>query len=105
MAITISNLIVSNTVPAGTTIGVLTTTDASGAVVPCNYMLTKGSIGYFAIAGQQSGNCVERAGDAGTLLGPNSRNRIEYHIQWLRNLHGRCGDGRFAAAATAYHPN
>jgi hypothetical protein len=51
MAITISNLIVSNTVPAGTTIGVLTTTDASGAVVPCNYMLTKGSIGYFAIAG------------------------------------------------------
>ena len=51
MAITISNLIVSNTVPAGTTIGVLTTMDASGTVVPCNYMLTKGSIGYFAIAG------------------------------------------------------
>ena len=51
MAITISNLIVSNTVPAGTTIGVLTTTDASGTVIPCNYMLTKGSIGYFAIAG------------------------------------------------------
>jgi hypothetical protein len=51
MAITINNLIVSNTVPAGTTIGVLTTTDASGSVIPCNYMLTKGSIGYFAIAG------------------------------------------------------
>src|ERR1700740_29702 len=51
MAITISNLIVNNTVPAGTTIGVLTTTDASGIVFPCNYMLTKGSIGYFAIAG------------------------------------------------------
>src|SRR4051812_11866029 len=51
MSITISNLTVSNTAPAGTTIGVLTTTDASGTVIPCNYMLTKGSIGYFAIAG------------------------------------------------------
>src|SRR5690348_13266719 len=51
MPITISSLTVSNTAPAGTTIGVLTTTDASGTVIPCNYMLTKGSIGYFAIAG------------------------------------------------------
>ena len=51
MAITISNLTVSNNAPAGTTIGVLVTTDSSGAVIPCNYMLTKGSIGYFAIAG------------------------------------------------------
>src|SRR5712672_2476260 len=51
MAIRISNLTVSNTAPAGTTIGLLTTTDASGTVIPCNYMLTKGSIGYFAIAG------------------------------------------------------
>jgi len=51
MAITISNLTVSNNAPAGTTIGVLVTTDASGTVIPCNYMLTKGSIGYFAIAG------------------------------------------------------
>src|SRR2546421_11449470 len=51
MAITISNLIVSNTAPAGTTIGLLTTTDASGTVIPCNYVLTKGSIGYFVIAG------------------------------------------------------
>ena len=51
MAITISNLTIGNSVPAGTAIGVLTTTDASGTVIPCNYMLTKGSIGYFAIAG------------------------------------------------------
>ena len=51
MAITITNLIVSNTVPSGTTIGVLTTTDEAGTAIPCNYMLTKGSIGYFAIAG------------------------------------------------------
>src|ERR1700736_6037023 len=51
MAITISNLTLSNTAPAGTTIGVLVTTDASGTVIPCNYMLAKGSIGYFAIAG------------------------------------------------------
>jgi hypothetical protein len=53
MAITISNLSISNTAPAGTRIGVLTTTDASGTVIPCNYMLTKGSIGYFAIAGNE----------------------------------------------------
>ena len=51
MAITISNLSIGNTALAGTPIGVLTTTDASGTVIPCNYMLTKGSIGYFAIAG------------------------------------------------------
>ena len=51
MSITSSNLTVSNTAPAGTTIGLLTTTDASGTAIPCNYMLTKGSIGYFAIAG------------------------------------------------------
>lgn len=51
MAITISNLTIGNSVPAGTAIGVLTTTDASGTVIPCNYILTKGSIGYFAIAG------------------------------------------------------
>ena len=51
MSITISNLTVSNNAPAGTTIGLLTTTDSSGTVIPCNYMLTKGSIGYFAIAG------------------------------------------------------
>src|SRR5271155_1962088 len=51
MAITISNLTASDNVPAGTTIGVLTATDASGTVIPSNYTLTKGSIGYFAIAG------------------------------------------------------
>ena len=45
MAITISNLSIGNTALAGTPIGVLTTTDASGTVIPCNYMLTKGSIG------------------------------------------------------------
>ena len=45
MSITISNLTVSNTAPTGTTIGLLTTTDASGTVIPCSYILTKGSIG------------------------------------------------------------
>ena len=50
MAITISNLTVDNNASPGTAIGVLATTDASGAVIPCNYILTKGSIGYFAIA-------------------------------------------------------
>jgi hypothetical protein len=51
MAIIISNLYVGNNVPDGTTIGVLTTIDQSGTVIPCNYILKKGSIGYFAIAG------------------------------------------------------
>jgi hypothetical protein len=51
MAITISNLVIGNNVPAGTTIGVLTASDGSGSVIPCNFLLTKGSIGYFAIAG------------------------------------------------------
>jgi hypothetical protein len=51
MTITISNLTISNNVPAGTTIGVLTAQDASGTIIPCDYRLTKGSLGYFAIAG------------------------------------------------------
>src|SRR5690242_8905342 len=51
MAITISNLSVNSNASPGTTIGVLTTTDASGNVIPCTYLLTKSSIGYFAIAG------------------------------------------------------
>jgi hypothetical protein len=51
MAITISNLVIGNNVPAGTTIGVLTASDGSGTVIPCNFVLTKGSVGYFAIAG------------------------------------------------------
>ncbi len=51
MTITINNLSLSNIVSIGTTIGVLTSINSSGNVIPCNYILTKGSIGYFAIAG------------------------------------------------------
>jgi hypothetical protein len=51
MTITIDNLIVSNDAPAGTVIGVLSATDPKGNIIPCNYTLTKGSIGYFAISG------------------------------------------------------
>ena len=53
MPITISNLTISNNVPAGATIGILTAQDASGAVIQCNYRLTKSSIGHFAIVGNQ----------------------------------------------------
>jgi hypothetical protein len=49
MTIGIDNLAVANTAPSGTAIGVLTTKDPSGAVIPCNYTLTKGSAGFFAI--------------------------------------------------------
>src|SRR5271169_5664063 len=50
MTITISNLKVADNAPAGTTVGMLTVTDARGNNIPCNFTLTKGSGGYFAIA-------------------------------------------------------
>jgi hypothetical protein len=53
MTISISNLTVSNTAPAGTVVGVLTTQDATGSAIPCTYTLTMGSVGYFAISGNQ----------------------------------------------------
>jgi hypothetical protein len=51
MTITISNLRVADNAPAGTIIGMLTATNAPGTVIPCNFMLTKKSAGYFAISG------------------------------------------------------
>ena len=65
MTITITNLIISNSAPAGTTIGVLATTDASGAAIPCNYLLTKGSAGYFAIAGSNLVNAWSKPATPG----------------------------------------
>src|SRR5689334_24345951 len=53
MAITISNLFVSNNVPARTAIGVLTAIDASGTIIPCKFSLTKGSVGYFTVVGDE----------------------------------------------------
>ncbi|TMK50782.1 MAG: hypothetical protein E6G70_05105 [Alphaproteobacteria bacterium] len=53
MAISISNVIVNSSAPPGTVIGVLTSWDASGNVVPCTYTLTKGSAGYFAVSGSK----------------------------------------------------
>src|SRR6266446_7662351 len=50
MTITISNLKVAANAPTGTTVGVLTTTDATGKIIPCNFMLTKKAGGYFAIS-------------------------------------------------------
>jgi len=35
----------------GTTVGVLTARDAAGTGIPCNFTLTKGSAGFFAISG------------------------------------------------------
>ena len=49
MTITISNLTVPLSAPTGTIIGVLTATDA-GSIIPCNFILSKQSSGYFAIS-------------------------------------------------------
>jgi hypothetical protein len=48
--ITIDTLTVNNDASAGTIIGTLSAWDASGNVVPCNYTLTKGSAGLFAVS-------------------------------------------------------
>jgi len=50
MTITISNLRVADNAPVGTIVGVLTATNAHGNLIPCNFMLTKRSAGYFAIS-------------------------------------------------------
>ena len=49
--ISISNLSVSTSAPVGTTIGTLSTYNASGTAIKANYVLTKNSAGYFAISG------------------------------------------------------
>jgi hypothetical protein len=59
MTITISNLTVPPSAPTGTKIGVLTATDA-GSIIPCNFILSKQSSGYFAISLKQSYYGVER---------------------------------------------
>ena len=51
MTISISNLTVNNNAPASTVVGVLTAHDASGTDIPCNFILTKNSAGFFAISG------------------------------------------------------
>jgi hypothetical protein len=51
MTISISNATISNDVPSDTVVGVLTAYDASSNVVPCNFTLTKKSLGLFAISG------------------------------------------------------
>jgi hypothetical protein len=51
MTISISNLTINNNGMPGTIVGVLTARDASGAVIPSNFTLTKNSAGFFAISG------------------------------------------------------
>ena len=48
MTITISNLTVAASAPAGTAVGVLTARDPSG-MIPCNFILSKSSSGYLAV--------------------------------------------------------
>src|ERR1700737_1029417 len=57
MTISISNLTVNNNAPVGTLIGVFTARDESSTIIPCNFILTKNSAGFFAI----SGNSLVRA--------------------------------------------
>src|SRR5437870_4524526 len=49
MTITISNLTVAQNAAAGTIVGALTARDA-GSIIPCNFILSKQSSGYFAIS-------------------------------------------------------
>src|SRR6516225_2083766 len=49
MTITISNLTVAQNAPAGTIVGVLTASD-TGVIIPCNFILSKKSSGFFAIS-------------------------------------------------------
>jgi hypothetical protein len=49
MTIMISNLTVAPSAPTGTIVGVLTATDA-GSVIPCDFILSKKSSGYFAVS-------------------------------------------------------
>ena len=52
MTITISNLTVAQNAPAGTTVGVLTTINASGKFIPCNFILKQGGVN-FAISSKE----------------------------------------------------
>ena len=49
MTITISNLTVAQNAPAGKIVGTLTASDV-GSIIPCNFILSKSSSGYFAIS-------------------------------------------------------
>jgi hypothetical protein len=51
MTIAINNSNVADNAPPGTVVGMLTVMDASGKIIPCNFLLTKGSSGDFAISG------------------------------------------------------
>jgi hypothetical protein len=65
VTISISNLTINNNASFGTVVGVLTAQDASGTVIPCNFRLTKGSAGHFAI----SGNNLISVWDGSTVAG------------------------------------
>ena len=51
MAISISNGSVSTSAPIGTTIGILTASDASGTALSSEFALTNNSAGFFAVSG------------------------------------------------------
>ena len=50
MTIIISKLKVVGNAPFGTVVGQVTALDEKGAVIPCDFMLTKQSAGYFGIS-------------------------------------------------------
>jgi len=49
MTITITNLTVAQSAPAGTVVGVLTARDGNN-IIPCNFILSKKSSGYFTVS-------------------------------------------------------
>lgn len=53
MSLIISNLTIGSNAPPGSVVGVLSAHNESGQSISCNFSLTKGSIGCFAITGDQ----------------------------------------------------
>ena len=95
MTVSISNLAVNNNAPAGTVVGVLTARDASGAVIPCNFTLTKGSAGFFAV----SGNNLVTAWSGSTVAG---NYPVRVHANGINTRFS--GNARFTTVVTTAAP-
>ena len=82
MTISISNMTVNNNMPAGTVVGVLTTRDSAGNVVPCNYILyiDQGFRRSFWRVGQCAGYGMGHARCAGLLFRLHPRSRHDYQV-------------------------
>ena len=95
MTISISNLAINNNAMPGTTVGVLTARDASNTVIPCNFTLTKGSAGFFAV----SGNNLVTAWSGSTVAG---NYPVRVHANGINTRFS--GNARFTTVVTTAAP-